>query len=64
MVLNLSAVFVLGVAVFFLLRARALPAGAGFVAMLFGFFLASTGAAGPINRGVAAFITALSDLTL
>jgi hypothetical protein len=48
MVLNLSAIVVLAVAAFFLIRSRAVGPGAALVLFLLGFFAAGTGAYGPI----------------
>ncbi|EST25797.1 hypothetical protein [Streptomyces roseochromogenus] len=50
MAVTVSLVFLFGLVLFFLLRNHSLSAGAAFVAVMFGFFLASTGASGPINH--------------
>ncbi|AEW95890.1 MULTISPECIES: hypothetical protein [Streptomycetaceae] len=50
MLITISAVVLFGVFLAFLLRSRSLGFGGAFVAVMFGFFLASTGAAGPITR--------------
>ncbi|WP_328448168.1 hypothetical protein OG780_14135 [Streptomyces sp. NBC_00386] len=57
---SLVALFVL--VLFFLLRSKSLGYGAAFTAAGFGFFLASTGAAGPINELTRAVINAIPDL--
>jgi hypothetical protein len=62
-VITFSLVLFFGFVLALLLRVKALSFGAALVAMLFGFFLASTGANGPITQLTAAAITALSDLT-
>ncbi|MGP3924782.1 hypothetical protein [Streptomyces sp. 8N616] len=62
MALTVSMVALFGLVLFFLLRSNALGYGAAFVAVMFGFYLASTGAAEPINQLTAAVIDALSDL--
>lgn len=62
MAVTVSLVFLFGLVLFFLLRSKSLGPGSAFAAAAFGFFLASTGAAGPINELTAAVITALSDL--
>ncbi|MFE4682581.1 hypothetical protein ACFRNJ_17345 [Streptomyces sp. NPDC056721] len=49
MAVSVSLVALFGLVLFFLLRGKSLGYGAAFVAVMFGFFLASTGAAGPIN---------------
>ena len=62
MLITVSLVFLFGVLLALLLRFKALGAGAAFVALMFGFFLASTGAAGPVKELTAACLTALSHL--
>ncbi|WP_309051892.1 hypothetical protein [Streptomyces sp.] len=62
MAVTVSLVFLFGLVLFFLLRHHSLSAGAAFVAVMFGFFLASTGAAGPINEMAAAVVQAIPDL--
>ncbi|MBC9714465.1 hypothetical protein H9Y04_18045 [Streptomyces sp. TRM66268-LWL] len=53
MEVSFSAVLLLGVVLVVLIRGKSLKPGPGVVAVLFGFFLASTGAADDINRFVA-----------
>ncbi|MBZ9598110.1 hypothetical protein ACXNSR_15095 [Streptomyces sp. NC-S4] len=62
MAITLSLVALFGLVLFFLLRSKTLGYGSAFVAMMFGFFLASTGASGPINELTTAIIKAVSDL--
>ncbi|WP_329117459.1 hypothetical protein [Streptomyces sp. NBC_01465] len=62
MALTVSLVFLFGLVLFFLLRSNTLGYGAAFVAVLFGFYLASTGAAGPINQLTRAVIDAIPNL--
>ncbi|MCY0924903.1 hypothetical protein OTB20_01455 [Streptomyces sp. H27-H1] len=62
MAITLSLVALFGLVLFFLLRSKTLGYGSAFVAMMFGFFLASTGASGPINELTTAVINAVSDL--
>ncbi|MFG2984766.1 hypothetical protein ACGFYQ_26520 [Streptomyces sp. NPDC048258] len=62
MAITLSLVALFGLVLFFLLRSKTLGYGSAFVAMMFGFFLASTGASGPINELTTAVINAISDL--
>ncbi|MFE9221315.1 hypothetical protein ACFYN3_33950 [Streptomyces lavendulae] len=62
MAITVSLVFLFGLVLFFLLRSKTLGYGSAFVAMMFGFFLASTGASGPINELTTAVLNALSDL--
>ncbi|WP_069811404.1 hypothetical protein [Streptomyces sp. TP-A0874] len=50
MVISLSAVLVLAVILVVLMRSKALKPGPAAVAVLFGFFLASTGMAPSIKR--------------
>ncbi|GAA2466538.1 hypothetical protein [Streptomyces macrosporus] len=62
MAVTVSLVLLFGLVLFFLLRSKTLGYGSAFVAAMFGFFLASTGAAGPINELTAAVIDAIPDL--
>ncbi|MET9807162.1 MULTISPECIES: hypothetical protein [Streptomyces] len=62
MAVTISLVFLFGLVLFFLLRSNTLGWGAAFIAVMFGFFLASTGASGPINELTAAVIEAIPDL--
>ncbi|EFL17635.1 hypothetical protein [Streptomyces sp. C] len=62
MAITLSLVALFGLVLFFLLRSKTLGYGSAFIAMMFGFFLASTGASGPINELTTAIIKAVSDL--
>ncbi|MFD9146170.1 hypothetical protein ACFWDF_02700 [Streptomyces diastaticus] len=62
MAITLSLVAILGLILFFLLRSRTLGAGAAFIAAAFGFFLASTGAADPINKLTQSVLDAIPGL--
>lgn len=62
MAITVSLVFLFGLVLFFLLRSKTLGYGSAFVAMMFGFFLASTGASGPVNELTTAVLNAVSDL--
>ncbi|MHA5050278.1 hypothetical protein [Streptomyces sp. SD15] len=62
MAVTVSLVLLFGLVLFFLLRSKSLGYGAAFIAAGFGFFLASTGAAGPINELAGAVIAAIPDL--
>jgi hypothetical protein len=62
MAVTVSLVVLFGALLFVMLRARSLTAGAAFTAAGFGFFLASTGAAEPINRLANAVINAIPAL--
>ncbi|MFB7238298.1 MULTISPECIES: hypothetical protein [unclassified Streptomyces] len=62
MAITVSLVALFGLVLFFLLRSRTLSAGAAFIAAGFGFFLASTGAAKPINTLAASLIETVSNL--
>ncbi|MDF9871175.1 hypothetical protein ACFWZK_32380 [[Kitasatospora] papulosa] len=62
MAVTISLVFLFGLVLFFLLRSNTLGYGAAFIAVMFGFFLASTGASGPINALTTAVIDAIPDL--
>ncbi|QGV79346.1 hypothetical protein [Streptomyces ficellus] len=62
MAVTVSLVALFGLVLFFLLRSHSLTAGSAFTAAGFGFFLASTGAAEPINRLVTALVDAIPAL--
>ncbi|MEU6165379.1 hypothetical protein [Streptomyces tanashiensis] len=62
MAVTVSLVALFGLVLFFLLRSRSLGPGAAFIAAGFGFFLASTGAARPINQLAESLIQAASNL--
>ncbi|MGW5776056.1 hypothetical protein [Streptomyces sp. NPDC003863] len=62
MAVTVSLVALFGLVLFFLLRSRTLGPGAAFIAAGFGFFLASTGAARPINQLAASLIQAVQNL--
>ncbi|MFH9682017.1 hypothetical protein [Streptomyces globisporus] len=62
MTLTVSLVSLFGLVLFFLLRSKTLGWGSAFIAAMFGFFLASTGASGPINELATAVVNAIPDL--
>ncbi|MET4922298.1 hypothetical protein P3L51_08030 [Streptomyces sp. PSRA5] len=62
MALTVSLVFLFGLVLFFLLRSNTLGYGAAFIAVMFGFYLASTGAAEPINELTRAVVDAIPDV--
>ncbi|MFZ4271141.1 hypothetical protein ACOZFM_00355 [Streptomyces arboris] len=62
MAVTLSLVALFGLVLFFLLRSRSLTPGGAFTAAGFGFFLATTGAAGPINEMAAAIVAAIPNI--
>ncbi|MEU6544082.1 MULTISPECIES: hypothetical protein [Streptomyces] len=62
MAVTVSLVALFGLVLLFLLRSKSLGYGAAFTAAGFGYFLASTGAAGPINQLAAAVIDAMQQL--
>ncbi|MET9416112.1 hypothetical protein ABZY03_18390 [Streptomyces klenkii] len=62
MAVTVSLVFLYGLILLFLLRSKSLGYGSAFVAIMFGFYLASTGAAGPVNQLTAAVVNALGNL--
>ncbi|WP_369233271.1 hypothetical protein AB5J56_15305 [Streptomyces sp. R21] len=62
MAVTVSLVALFGLVLFFLLRSKSLGPGFAFIATGFGFFLASTGAAGPINQLARAVIDAVQQL--
>ncbi|MYS07433.1 hypothetical protein GTW71_13545 [Streptomyces sp. SID6041] len=62
MVITVSLVALFGLVLALLLRAKTLGYGSALIAAGFGFFLASTGAATPINRLAQSLIDAASNL--
>ncbi len=62
MVLTLSAALLLGVLLALLLKHRTLGGGSALVAVLFGFFLASTGIAPTIRQVTANLADALTTI--
>ncbi|WP_432155845.1 hypothetical protein [Streptomyces sp. bgisy153] len=62
MAVTVSLVALFGLVLIFLLRSKSLGYGAAFTAAGFGYFLASTGAAAPINQLAAAVIDAMQQL--
>ncbi|MEU3060203.1 hypothetical protein [Streptomyces subrutilus] len=62
MAITISLVALFGLVLYFLLRSHSLSAGGAFIAAGFGFFLASTGAAGPINEMANAIVAAIPNL--
>lgn len=57
MAISLSVVVLLAIVLIVLIKGKSLKAGPAIVAILFGFFLASTGMAPSINR----FLNSLAD---
>ena len=62
MVVTISLVVLFGAALAALLKFKAVGFGAAFVAVMFGFYLASTGAAEPVNELTTAVVDAVRDL--
>ncbi|MFB7179035.1 hypothetical protein ACFCYI_15175 [Streptomyces sp. NPDC056257] len=62
MAITISLVALFGLVLYFLLRSGSLGYGSAFTAAGFGFFLASTGAAGPINQMATAIVQAIPNL--
>ncbi len=62
MAITVSLVALFGLVLFFLLRSKTLGYGSAFIATMFGFYLASTGASGPVNELSTAVIDAISKL--
>ncbi|GAA3189573.1 MULTISPECIES: hypothetical protein [Streptomyces] len=58
--ISLAALF--GIVLALLLRARTLGYGSAFIAMMFGFYLASTGVATTVNELTNAAVEALRNL--
>ncbi|MFH8617894.1 hypothetical protein ACH4E8_22880 [Streptomyces sp. NPDC017979] len=62
MAVTISLVAIFGLILYFLLRSHSLTPGSAFTAAGFGFFLASTGAATPINQLTTAVLNAIPNL--
>ncbi|MGW4743932.1 hypothetical protein ACWEPZ_06095 [Streptomyces sp. NPDC004288] len=62
MAVTVSLVALFGLVLYFLLRSGSLTYGAAFIAASFGFFLASTGAADPINQLAKSLIQAIQEI--
>ncbi|MFI9101673.1 hypothetical protein ACIGXA_14230 [Streptomyces fildesensis] len=62
MVLSVSLVLLLGVFLAFLLKVGSIKGGVCFVAVMFGFLLTSTGAAGPINHAISGTAHTIGDM--
>ncbi|MFD3494323.1 hypothetical protein ACFWWB_27775 [Streptomyces sp. NPDC058690] len=62
MILNISAVLLFGAASALAVRTKSAGGGSALVLFLFGFFVAGTGAYGPIHNLVQASADALSAL--
>ncbi|WFB08269.1 hypothetical protein LRS74_15310 [Streptomyces sp. LX-29] len=62
MTVTVSLVLVLGVALLVALKMRTLAAGGALLAVLFGFYLADTGASDNVNQLVTAVTDALAGI--
>ncbi|GGQ89513.1 hypothetical protein [Kitasatospora griseola] len=62
MALTVSLVVLFGIVLGLLLKAKSLGYGSAIVAVLFGFLLASTGVAGPINNLIHALTDAIAKV--
>lgn len=62
MAVTISLALLFGALLALLLRTKTLGAGSAFVAMMFGFYLASTGAAHTVNALMSALVAALPNL--
>lgn len=63
MAISLSVVLLLAVVLFVLIRGKSLKAGPALVAILFGFFLASTGMADDIQRFLNSIANTLNNIS-
>ncbi|MDX3359751.1 MULTISPECIES: hypothetical protein [Streptomyces] len=61
MAVTISLALLFGALLALLLRTRSLSGGSAFVAVMFGFYLASTGAADTVNTLMSAVVTALPN---
>ncbi|MER5480246.1 hypothetical protein ABT026_25225 [Streptomyces sp. NPDC002734] len=64
MAISLSVVLLLGIVLVVLIRGGSLKAGPAVVAMLFGFFLASTGMADDIQRFLDSLASMINSISL
>ncbi|KAF4408750.1 hypothetical protein [Streptomyces lycii] len=62
MVVTISLVVLFGAALAALLKFKSLGYGSAFIAVMFGFYLASTGAAEPVTDLTRAVVDAVRDL--
>ena len=62
MAVTISLLLIFGALLVILLRSRALSFGAAFVAAMFGFYLASSGAGPTVNQLMRALVDALPNL--
>ncbi|MEU4199044.1 hypothetical protein AB0F64_03685 [Streptomyces sp. NPDC026294] len=62
MAVTVSFIFLFGLVLFFLLRSKSLSWGAAFVAVMFGFYLAFTGASKPVTQLSEAVVNAIGNL--
>ncbi|MDJ0461505.1 hypothetical protein [Streptomyces sp. H27-C3] len=62
MAVTISAVVLLGAITFFLLKSKSVGAGGALVLFFFGFFVAGTGAAGPITDITTSIAQTIADL--
>ncbi|WP_328438554.1 hypothetical protein OHA71_17965 [Streptomyces sp. NBC_00444] len=62
MAVTVSLALLFGFVLAMLLRSKNLGPGSAFVAVMFGFYLASTGAADTVNQLMSAVVNALPDL--
>ncbi|MBT2524720.1 hypothetical protein J7E91_04555 [Streptomyces sp. ISL-99] len=62
MAITVSLVALFGLVLFFLLRSKSLSYGSAFIAVMFGFYLASTGASQPMNDLTTAVVNAIGNL--
>ncbi|PGH49309.1 hypothetical protein [Streptomyces sp. Ru87] len=62
MVVTISLVILFGAALAALLKFKTLGFGSAFVAVMFGFYLASSGAAEPVHKLTTAVVDAVRDL--
>lgn len=62
MAVTISLALLFGALLALLLRTKTLGAGGAFVAVMFGFYLASTGASHTVNALMSALVAALPNL--
>ena len=62
MTISIPLALAFGLALAFLLRAKTVGFGSAFIAVMFGFYLASTGASQPMNDLTTAVVNAIGNL--
>ncbi|NEA57982.1 hypothetical protein G3I60_28435 [Streptomyces sp. SID13666] len=62
MAVTVSLLFLFGLVLFFLLRSKTLGFGSAFIALMFGFYLARTGASSTVDELMTAVVNSLNKV--